>query len=98
MRALFIHADSMEYTVREKTSVAEPLAGDHKGGRAEETLVCFVTIEAEDEQDIQAAADGLVAEVRSIADQVKAKHVTLYPYAHLSDSHASPREALELLG
>lgn len=98
MRALFIHADSMEYTIREKTSVAEPLVGDHKGGRAEETLVCFVTVEAEDEQDVAASASMLVAEIRSIAEQVKAKHVTLYPYAHLSDSHASPREALELLG
>ena len=98
MRALFIHADSMEYTIREKTSVAEPIGSDHKGGRAEETLVCFVTVEAEDEQDIAAAAAGLASETKSIADQVKAKHVTLYPYAHLSDSHASPREALELLG
>ena len=98
MRALYIHADSLDYSIKEKTSVAEEIPPDHKGGHAEETLVCFVTVEAEDEQDLDASVAGLVKETRAIADQVKARHITLYPYAHLSESHAAPWFARSLLG
>jgi len=98
LRALYIHADSLDYSIKEKTSVAEEIPPDHKGGHAEETLVCFVTVEAEDEQDLDASVAGLVKETRAIADQVKARHITLYPYAHLSESHAAPWFARSLLG
>jgi threonyl-tRNA synthetase len=97
MRALYIHADSLEFSVEEKTSVAEEIPAGFKGGRAEETLVCFVTIEAEDESDLDASVAGLVKETRAIADQVKARHITLYPYAHLSESHSAPWFARSLL-
>jgi len=97
VRALFIHADSLEFTVKEKTSVAEEIPPDFKGGRAEETLVCFVTVEAEDEADLEGSVAGLVRETGAIAAQVKAAHVTLYPYAHLSESHAAPWFARSLM-
>ncbi len=97
MRALFIHADKLAYKAIQKTPVAEDASQDERSGDAVETLVCFVTIEEEDEASHQGSVDALAAEAASIARQVKAEHVTLYPYAHLSDSHADPNFAKGVL-
>lgn len=97
MRALFIHADKLTYEARQKTPVAEEASEDERSGSAADTLVCFVTIEQEDEASHQGSVSALAAEAASIARQVKAAHVTLYPYAHLSDSHADPNFAKGVL-
>jgi threonyl-tRNA synthetase len=56
-----------------------------------------VTVEEEDEADLDGVVKGLVDEATNIANQVKARHITLYPYAHLSDSHATPAFAMNAL-
>jgi threonyl-tRNA synthetase len=97
MRALFIHADRLTFEARQKTPVAEEADEDARKGSAEETLVVFVTVESEDEASHQGSVDALVAEAAEVARKVKAGHITLYPYAHLSDSHAEPRFAAGVL-
>ncbi|HEX9708642.1 MAG TPA: threonine--tRNA ligase [Candidatus Thermoplasmatota archaeon] len=97
MRALFIHADKMEFHARQKTPVAEEATEGERTGSARETLVCFVTVEAEDEASHPGSVGALAAEAASVARQVKAGHITLYPYAHLSDSHADPHFAQGVL-
>ncbi len=63
----------------------------------EQVLVAFCTIEKDDEKDpVQVAASGADA-IREVADQVKARNVMLYPYAHLSSSLASRDPAIRVL-
>lgn len=97
MRALFIHADKLSFEAKQKTPVAEEASEAERSGSAEETLVCFVTVEQEDESSHQGSVTALAAEAASVARQVKANHVTLYPYAHLSDSHAEANFAKGVL-
>lgn len=97
MRILFIHADYMEYEVKEKTKDAQPIADELKKGRMEEALVCFTTAEEKDERDITATAEAAVREIEDVAKTVKTKRIVLYPYAHLSPSLAKPAPARELL-
>ncbi len=58
MRILFIHADRLEYEVREP-AIKEPEQVDEKHRRmaVDEVLVCFTTVETRDEAD----PDGIAA-------------------------------------
>ncbi len=98
MRILFIHADFMEYEVKEKTKDAQPIADEMKKGRMEEALVCFITVEEKDEEDIGTTAKAAASEIVDVAKIVKVTRMVLYPYAHLSSSIAKPAIARELLG
>jgi len=84
--------------VREK-AVDEPeeFEASRSHGKMEQVLVAFCTIERDDEKDpLQVAANGAKA-VREVADQVKARNVMLYPYAHLSSSLASRDPAIKVV-
>ncbi len=101
MRILFIHADSFDYRVTEKTSVAGALGDiDEKmeKGAAEEVLVAFMASEKTDEDDVESVAEKTAALLKEKAEQLKAKTVMLYPYAHLSSELSSPRVAVDVLG
>ncbi len=98
MRLLFIHADFMEYEVKDKTKDAEPVADKLKKGRMEEALVCFATAEKNDENDVDQIAKRAVMEIEDVAHTVKTKRIVLYPYAHLSPSLAMPALAREIFG
>ena len=97
MQLLFIHADSMEYEVKERTKVFEEIPDGHGKVRLEDALVVFVTVEKEDEEGIDKVAALGASEVRDVARGLKARRVLLYPYAHLSSSHSSPKSAIEAM-
>ena len=96
MRILFIHADHMEYEVKEKTKDAQPIPEDKKRGEMDEALVCFISAEKKDEGDAVAAASSAVNEIEDVARTVKTKRIVVYPYAHLSSSLANPSPAREI--
>jgi len=98
MRVLFLHADYLEYEVKEKAlpGLAEVPPGK-RHARVDEALVCFVSAEKRDEGDPKAAAAAAARNIEDIAGQVRTKRIVLYPYAHLSSSLAAPEPAQALL-
>jgi len=97
MRMLFIHADHMEYEVKEGTKHALPIPDEQRRGHMDEALVCFVTAEEKDEKDVGGIAKAAVKEVEDVAQSVRTKRIVVYPYAHLSSSLAKPAAAREIL-
>ncbi len=95
MKILLIHSDFIEFEPKEKAiKAAEANTGKKK---IEECLVVFIAVEAEDECNPEQAADNLAEEVKRTADQVGAKNIVLYPYAHLSKNLASSDTALKVM-
>lgn len=94
VRLLFIHADALEYEAKKPAlKGVQELPADQRRGSATETLVVFYSVEKGDDGDPKGLAQAVVDNIRDIAGQVKAGHVTLYPYAHLSSELAPPRAA-----
>ncbi|HET6399377.1 MAG TPA: threonine--tRNA ligase [Candidatus Thermoplasmatota archaeon] len=90
--------DFIEYTATKKALKAAPEITDaEKAGRMEECLCAFVSVEKADEAGLQSAVRKAAAEIVKVAEQVKTNRVMLYPYAHLSNSLASPAVALQAL-
>ena len=53
MKALYIHADFMEYEVKKPTPVAEDITDAEKKGRYDEVLVAFISVEKQDEKNLR---------------------------------------------
>jgi len=92
MKLLLIHADYIEYEVKEKTKLAEDFEG--KGDRVEEVLVVFTSVEKGDNEEVASKA---VEEILDVAKKVDAKRILLYPYAHLSSNLANAEIAIPIL-
>ena len=98
MRVLFIHADHFEYEVRDKAvKIPEEISDAQRKAAMDEALVAFCTIEKEDEKNPELMITRATENVRSVADQVHAKNIILYPYAHLSSSLGSRDPAIQIL-
>ncbi|HKZ88969.1 MAG TPA: threonine--tRNA ligase [Thermoplasmata archaeon] len=98
MRVLFLHADYLEYEVREKAIKGIPdVPEDRRKERTDDALVCFISAEKRDESNPLGTATAAGKNVAEVADQVRARRVVLYPYAHLSSSLAGPESALAIL-
>ena len=97
MRLLLIHSDFLEYEVKDETKVAEDISEDKEEGRAEEALVAFIAAEEIDEEDPDSVTELSFEEIEDVRDRVGADSVVVYPYAHLSDSLASPKTAVNIL-
>lgn len=97
MRILLIHADSIEFETKQPTKAAEEIPLEKKSGRFEEALVVFAAAEEEDEGAVPVVAKNTAKEIADVFNQVKAQRVVIYPYAHLSQSLASPKVAVKLL-
>ena len=97
MKALYIHADSMEFEAKEKTKVAEEIPDELHKQNMKEVLVAFITVESDDEDVIRDVAEEAVKDILSTKEQVKAERVMLYPYAHLSKDLAKPKVSIEIL-
>lgn len=97
MRALYIHADSMEFESKDKTKVAEDIPAELHNGKMEEVLVVFITVESDDEDKIIQVATEATKDVLATKERVGAERVMLYPYAHLSSDLAKPKASVELL-
>jgi threonyl-tRNA synthetase len=98
MQLLVVHADHLEFEA--VTAVEEDLAeteGVPMEGRMEDCVAVFVTVEREDEADLDAAVGNAASELRDVADQLNTRKVVLYPYAHLSDDLAAPDSATVVL-
>ncbi len=97
MRALYIHADSMEFEAKEKTKVAEEIPDNLHNGRMEEVLVAFITVESSDEDALQDVAAEASKDILATKEKVGAERIMLYPYAHLSKDLAKPKASIQLL-
>jgi len=92
MRILTVHADYIEVQPMKKAvKDAEELKSKEKE-RYEEVLVVFTAVEQGDED-----ASKLVEEVAKIAEQVKTKHILLYPLVHLTSKPSAPRIAKKII-
>jgi len=96
MRILLIHADRFEYTVLERTKMAEDWPEESKSHVFEEVLVVFTTVEKRD-SDAEAVGRLAAEEIASVARSVKAEKVVIYPYAHLASDLADPAQAVAVL-
>ena len=98
MRLLLLHCEYFEYAVREP-AVKNPEDIDKigKGGRYENVLVGFCTIEKEDEANPQEVIEKAGASIAEVADSVHASQLLVYPYAHLSSSLGSRDKAITIL-
>lgn len=97
MRALYIHADSMEFESRKRTPLAEEIPESMHKGRMEEVLVVFVTVEKDDEDRTVQVATESTADILDTMKRVGAERIMLYPYAHLSNSLAKAKASIEIL-
>lgn len=94
MRILMIHASEFSFQVTQETSVAAA-AGDvseeEKSGSAGDSLVCFISVEKQDEDNAGRVVSEAHRKILSHHDKLGAETLWLYPYAHLSSDLASPR-------
>ncbi|MBT4605320.1 threonine--tRNA ligase [archaeon] len=90
MKILAIHADYVEFQAKKKAFKGAEDLKSKDSVRVEECLVVFTAVEKEDEQNEKVILDKYLVEVKSIAKQVGADRVVLYPYAHLSSSLSAP--------
>ncbi|MDR1690649.1 MAG: threonine--tRNA ligase, partial [Candidatus Methanoplasma sp.] len=97
MRALYIHADSMEFEAKDKTKVAEEIPENLHNGMMKEVLVVFITVESDDESKIQQVAAEASKDIIATMEKVGAERIMLYPYAHLSSDLAKPKASIEML-
>ncbi len=96
MRMLFLHSDYIEFEPIEKAIKAAEEIKKEKS-RIEEALVCFLSVEKEDEKDPEGITKDTVSEILSVMDKVKANKVVIYPWVHLSSEPAQPGDALRII-
>jgi len=93
MKILTIHSDFIEFEPLSKAiKTAEEVAKEKK--RIEECLVVFTSVEDGDDKGV---LENTKKEIVSVAEQVKAKKIVIYPFVHLSSKPAKPSAALECL-
>jgi threonyl-tRNA synthetase len=93
MRCLILHCKSFAYVLDHPTPVAEE-ANPNDQKRFVNCLVVFTSSEM---QDGDATAESASIEVAKIARSVKAESVLLNPFAHLSNSLAKPKQAIQVI-
>ncbi len=97
MKILTIHADYVEWEAKKKALKSAEEGIKEGKQRVEECLVVFTAVEKRDEENPSAVTQRYITEIKEVADQVKAKNIVLYPYAHLSSELSSPAVAEKLL-
>ncbi|MFB6184576.1 MAG: threonine--tRNA ligase [Haloarculaceae archaeon] len=99
MRLLFIHSDHLEFETTEKAG-PDDLAetdGVPMDGRMEDCVTVFISVESDDEGDVDGVVENALIELEDVAGQLNTNRVVLYPYAHLSDDLANPDAAKEVM-
>ncbi len=97
MRTLMIHSDYLRYKTRSKTKLAEDIEDEKRADGVDNALVCFVAVEAEDEENPELIISKSVKEILSVQNKVNADNIVVYPYAHLSSSLADANVAQQIL-
>ncbi len=93
MKILQMHADFIEYTpVKKEIKSAEEI--EPRTVREDDIVVLFTAFEQGDDVELVKRA---VSESKDFLGKLGTKRVLLYPFAHLSQSLASPSDALALL-
>ncbi len=92
-----IHADEFSYAVTKATPIAEEVGEETKKGSSKECLVVFSAVERGDEKNVEDVAGQAVEEIRKVAEQVGARNIVVYPYAHLSSNLSDPDTAVKVL-
>lgn len=96
LKLLFVHANYINYQVKEKAKSAEEITRDRKSGGMRDPLIVFASAEKEDDKSDD-VIERTLAEIKDIASKVKSKNITLFPFAHLSDQLAAPETAIQIL-
>jgi threonyl-tRNA synthetase len=93
MRCLILHCKSFAYALDHPTSVAE----EANPNDPKQFVNCLVVFASAEMQDSNITAESASIEVAKIAKLVKAESVLLNPFAHLSNSLAKPKQAIQVL-
>ena len=98
MKFLSLHVDYIKFRPLKKAlkSIGDLSEKEKKGGSSKDALVILTSVEKSD-SNVEKIVKEFVENIKDIANQVKAKNIVLYPYAHLSSSLASPELAVEVL-
>lgn len=96
MKLLFVHANYINYQVKEKAKSAEEISRDRKSGGMRDPLIVFACSENIDEKSDD-VIDNTLTEIKSVASKVKTKNIALFPFAHLSEELATPDTAIQIL-
>ncbi|HDP96988.1 MAG TPA: threonine--tRNA ligase [Euryarchaeota archaeon] len=96
MRTLLIHADRFQYSLRDKTKMAEEWPASEGTNSFAEVLVAFTTVEGRD-KDAVGIAHEAADQIAEVAGRVDAERIVVYPYAHLSGDLADPDQAVTVL-
>ena len=93
MKFLQLHSDFIEYEPVKK-EIKEAEEAEKRKVRYEDIVVFFTSVEKSDDTTIVKKA---VCEISKSLEKLKLKNVLIYPYAHLSNDLATPRQALTIL-
>lgn len=96
MKLILLHTDFVEWEPKKKAFAAAENAQKGKV-RVEEALVVLSAVESPDQTDPMGIASKAAKEIQKVADQVGAKNIVLYPYAHLSSDLSNSDTALAVL-
>ncbi|MEK6849963.1 MAG: threonine--tRNA ligase [Nanoarchaeota archaeon] len=96
MRILTLHCDYIKFKpVKKAINAPEELSEERKKEIiVKDPLVVLTAVEKGDNDSI---VKQMIESVKKTADEVKAKKIVLYPYAHLSNMLSDPTTALEYL-
>ena len=98
MRTLFIHAKNFRYSVRKKAiKNPEELGGVPGNHECVNCLISFISVEDGDLEGFKHLGNLYVKDLKKLVNELGVKHIVIYPYAHLSNRLAPPKEAVEVL-
>ncbi|MEM2907962.1 MAG: threonyl-tRNA synthetase editing domain-containing protein [Candidatus Hadarchaeales archaeon] len=96
MKILFMHADYLEYEVKERTRFAEDVENGRRTGRMADPLIAFTCVEGSDER-LNGIVEEAKKEIEDVAKRLRSKNIALFPFAHLSSDLAPPPFAIKVL-
>jgi len=97
MKILVMHVDYVEWEAKKKAFKGAEEGIKEGKHRVDDCLLVLTAVEKRDEKNPEAVVEKYIQEIKSIAQQVDAKRVVVYPYAHLSSDLASPKIAEKIL-
>jgi len=89
MRMLLVHSEFLKYRPTRK-ALKYIKDVDKKEVKIENVLVAFTCAEGRDQKHLKEVVEKSIKEIKHQLEEVKAKNVVIYPYAHLSSDLASP--------
>ncbi len=97
MKILTIHADFIEFEAKKKAFAAAEEGIKEGKQRVNDCLVIFTAVEKRDESNVAGIVQRYIQEIKNIAQQVNARTLVLYPYAHLSSQLSNPKIAEQVM-